>query len=265
MSYKKQQLPNQEDLCHYLTFKLRTFKNIKINTTEIKAAKGNYYKILVFQNELNGVFDTLTINTVSYVKRINFFKLVFKIDKKCNADMKINADAIFQIFREIANTTKDSGEDNKTLNSVRIEECADEDKNKNSKTMRLAIFGESTVGASLIYTYLRIMEFIRAINDKYSCTNTATSNSTEDIFDGNQDDVEINNNMSIEEIECKKHLLEKKLKALEELKLIYTSINSKNTTNTGNAIVQPLTDNFQKPKRYVAKNIIRIPSTAATV
>jgi hypothetical protein len=65
--------------------------------------------------------------------------------------MKVNTDAITQIFRDIANTTKDNGDENRILELVRIEEFENERHNKH-----LAVIAESTKGASLVYTYKRL-------------------------------------------------------------------------------------------------------------
>lgn len=198
--------PTQEELCEHLTSKLRNFNNININTRKMENQQGVFYGIDVrnrsLSNYLNGVFHSLSMRTVSHASRIINVKIVFNDDEQRNADIWINADAISQIFREIANTTKDNGEENRTLESIRIEEFEDERHNKH-----LSVIAESVKGASLIYTYLKSMEFVKAINEKYANASVA------DTADGES----INENMTPDEIKTKKQLLEKELKVLEEL------------------------------------------------
>jgi len=196
---------SQDELCEHLINKLRNFNNVTINTHEMENSKGVLYGIDVknrsLGNYLNGVFHSLSMRTVSHASRIINIKIVFNDDEQRNADIWINADAIAQIFREIANTTKDNGEENRTLESIRIEEFEDERHNKH-----LAVIAESVKGASLIYTYLKSMEFVKAINEKYPSANSVSAS------------VESSNeNMTPDEIKNKKQLLEKELKVLEEL------------------------------------------------
>jgi hypothetical protein len=198
---------SQEELCTFLTEKLRNFKNVTINTRKIENSHGVCYGIDVKNYTLghlgNSVFHSLSLRTVSHTSRIINIKLVFNDNEQRNTDMKINADAITQIFREIANTTNDKGEPNNTLETVRIEEFEDERHNKH-----LSVIGESTKGASLIYTYLRTMDFVRTINEKY-CP----------IEPNAEDDIpEPNDNMTPDEIDAQTQLLEKKLKALTILR-----------------------------------------------
>lgn len=212
---------SQEDLCEFLIAKLRNFKNVNITTRTIENARGICYGIDIKNNTLgnvgNGVFHSLSMRTVSHTSRIINIKLVFNDDEQRNDDMKVNADAIIQIYREICNTTKPNGDFNKTLENVRIEEFEDERENKH-----LAVIGESTKGASLIYIYLRTIEFVRVINEKYSIA--VAEADAKDV----EDDIEITDNMTVDEIDTKAKLLEKKLKALTELRNAQKS----STTNT---------------------------------
>lgn len=198
--------PTQEELCEHLTSKLRNFNNININTRKMENQQGVFYGIDVknrsLSNYLNGVFHSLSMRTVSHTSRIINIKIVFNDDEQRNADIWINADAISQIFREIANTTKDNGEENQTLQAIHIEEFEDERHNKH-----LSVIAESVKGASLIYTYLKSMEFVKAINEKYA---SASAPATADYESSNE-------NMTPDEIKTKKQLLEKELKVLEEL------------------------------------------------
>jgi len=201
---------SQQELCDFLIEKLRNFKNVTINTREITNKQGVCYGIDVKNYSLGnlgkGVFHSLSMRTVSHTARIINIKLVFSDNDKRNIDMKLNADAIIQIYREIANVTKENGELNKTIENIRIEEFEDERHNKH-----LSIVAESTKGASLIYTYLKTIDFVRAINDKYGGEEV----DTEDV---ELDEVEITAEMTAEQIDTQSKLLEKKLKALEELR-----------------------------------------------
>jgi hypothetical protein len=201
---------SQKELCDFLIEKLKNFKNVTINTREITNKQGICYGIEVKNYSLGnlgkGVFHSLSMRTVSHTARIINIKLVFNDNEKRNGDMKLNADAIIQIYREIANLTKENGELNKTIESIRIEEFEDERHNKH-----LSIIAESTKGASLIYTYLRTIDFVRAINDKYGSDDA-------DAEDTELNEVEITDGMTPEEIDAQSKLLEKKLKALEELR-----------------------------------------------
>jgi len=203
---------SQKELCDFLIEKIKNFKNVTINIREITNKQGICYGIEVKNYSLGnlgkGVIHSLSMRTVSHTARIINIKLVFNDNEKRNGDMKLNADAIIQIYREIANLTKENGELNKTIESIRIEEFEDERHNKH-----LSIIAESTKGASLIYTYLRTIEFIRAINDTYGG----------DDADAEVDDIELNemnitDAMTPEQIDAQAKLLEKKLKALEELR-----------------------------------------------
>jgi len=214
---------SQEELCDFLIAKLRNFKNVNITTRPIENARGICYGIDVKNYTLgnlgNGVFHSLSMRTVSHTSRVINIKLVFNDNEKRNADMKVNADALMQIYREISNTTKPNGELNKTLENVHIDEFEDERGNKH-----LAVIGESTKGASLIYTYLRTMDFIRVINDKYS--------NEEVNEDGIEDGIEITDDMTEDEIDEKTKLLEKKLKALTELRAAQKNATPTNPIDT---------------------------------
>ena len=225
---------SQEELCDFLVEKLRNFKNVTIDTRKIENKQGVCYGIDVKNYSLGnlgkGVFHSMTMRTVSHTARIINIKLVFNDNEKRNADMKLNADAIIQIYREIANITKDNGELNKTIESIRFEEFEDARHNKH-----LSIIAESTKGASLIYTYLRTIDFVRAINDKYGSDDA-------DAEDTELDEVEITDGMTPEEIDVQSKLLEKKLKALEELRAAQQrAASSLSTDSDGKPASRPTT------------------------
>lgn len=225
---------SQEELCDFLVEKLRNFKNVTIDTRKIENKQGVCYGIDVKNYSLGnlgkGVFHSMTMRTVSHTARIINIKLVFNDNEKRNADMKLNADAIIQIYREIANITKDNGELNKTIESIRFEEFEDARHNKH-----LSIIAESTKGASLIYTYLRTIDFVRAINDKYGSDDA-------DAEDTELNEVEITDGMTPEEIDAQSKLLEKKLKALEELRAAQQrAASSLSTDSDGKPTSRPTT------------------------
>lgn len=232
--------PSQEELCEYLVAKLRNYKYINITTRPIQNARGTCYGIDIKNDTLsnlgNGVFHSLSMRTVSHTSRIINIKLVFNDNEERNADMKINADAIIQIYREIANTTKPNGELNKTLENIRFEEFTD-----NRDNSHLAIIAESTKGASLVYAYRRTMDFIRIINEKYSTD--STENTNKDLED---------DDMTIDEIDAKSKLLEKQLKALTELRNVqHDTSGSASASASDSAITtsNSTTTNKSKPKK----------------
>lgn len=217
MSFQNKKYLSQKELCEHLTSKLRNFNNVTINIREIKNNKSLLYSIDVKNrnlcNYLNGVFHSISLRTVSHPSRIINIKIVFNDNVQRNNDIWINADAITQIFREIANTTKDNGKENKTLSAIKIEEFEDERNNKH-----LAVIAESVRGASLIYTYLKSIEFVKAINQKYS--SIGDTSTTIDL-----NNIEINDDMTQDEIKKKKQIYQNGLKILKELE------NSKNISS----------------------------------
>jgi len=250
---------SQEELCDFLIEKLKNFKNVTIDTRKIENKQGVCYGIDVKNYSLGnlgkGVIHALTMRTVSHTARIINIKLVFNDNEKRNADMKRNADAIIQIYREIANITKDNGELNKTIESIRLEEFEDARHNKH-----LSIIAESTKGASLIYTYLRTIDFVRAINDKYESDDT-------DIEDVELNEVEITDGMTPEEIDAQAKLLEKKLKALEELRAAQQrAASSMSTDSDGKSTSRPTTPrkNFNIKVGDKVMSRIRTPTPTAT-
>lgn len=235
MAQTQQQYISQDDLCEFLITKLRNFKNVSVQTRKIENTHGIYYGIDVKNYTLgklgNGVFHSLSLRTVSHTSRIINIKLVFNDNEQRNADMKLNADAIIQIYREIANRTKDNGEPNNILENIRMDEFEDERQFKH-----LAIIAESTKGASLIYTYLRTIEFVRIINEKYG---------TSEIDD--DEDIEISEELTTDEIDNKLLILEKKIKALHELRAAKSS---------ATLIQQPTILIHQQPIKHRPKQVI---------
>lgn len=189
---------SQEKLTEHLTAKLLDNKFVNVKTKEIKNERGVLFEIDVINPGLqrigNGTFFSMKLHTVSHKSRIIYIRIIFNDNEERNADMRINADSIIQIFREIAS---------ETLENISITDVDDSKGNKH-----LAVLANTIKGASLIYTYERAMEFIHAVDKKYS-----SSNSTSEIgASASQDD------MSTDQIDAETALLEKKLKALLELK-----------------------------------------------
>lgn len=255
--HKQSMQPTQEELCEFLVAKLRNFDNVEITINPFENARGTCYGIDVKNKTLsnlgNGVFHSLSLRTVSHTSRVINIKLVFNDDNERNADMQRNADAIMQIYREICNTVKPNGEINKTLETVRIDEFEDARGNKH-----LTVIGESTRGASLIYTYLKTMEFVREINDKYAPTGTNAMHN-QDTHD--EDDIKISEDMTLDELDATKALLERKLKAIIELREIRMQVaaTSKNETTATNDEPVATNDDTTSTDGFITPRTKKIP------
>jgi hypothetical protein len=187
---------SQEELTKHLTAKLRRNKFVEVRTKEMKNERGTLYEIDVINPGLhrigNGTFFSMKLHTVSHKSRAIFIRIIFNDDEARNADMRINVDAIIQIFREIAPDT---------IESVSI---TDVDDSKGSK--HLAVIANTVKGASLNYTYERAMEFIHVVDEKYG-TNGEVADT-----DCSVDE------MTADQIDIETALLKEKIKALQELK-----------------------------------------------
>lgn len=216
--------PTQEELTQFLVGKLRNFNNVVVNTIPMNNDRGTYYRINVKNKMLskigNSIFHSVDLNTVSHTSRVINIKLLFQDNEERNKDMLINADAILQIFRNVCNQNKENGDVNKTIENVALEEIEDKNHYKH-----LALVAQSTKGASLVYIYLRVIEFVREVGEKY----------------GSADDIEIeglklNEPMSIDKIEAEKQLLQKKLRALEEMRQAQLNGSASDNGNDANEI-----------------------------
>ena len=212
---------SQAELTEHLTAKLRGNKFVEVKTKEIKNDLGTLCEIDVFNPGLyrigNGTFFTLKLHTVSHRSRVIYIRIIFNDDEARNADMRINADAITQIFREIAPDT---------IESISITDVDDSKGNKH-----LAVLANTCKGASLNYTYERAMEFVHTVDEKYGSSSeegdningaaaaTATATATTE-------------DMSADQIDAEAALLEKKLKALQELKLAKSGQPSQSSQET---------------------------------
>ena len=201
---------SQEQLTEHLTAKLRGNKFVEVKTKEIKNDRGTLYEIDVINPGLyrigNGTFFTMKLHTVSHKSRIIFIRIIFNDDEARNADMRINADAIIQIFREIAPDT---------IESVSITDVDDSKGNKH-----LAVLASTVKGASLNFTYERAMEFVHVVDEKYgsSTDGTATSTTTTGGATGATASGDDSTDLNDDQIDAETALLEKKLQALKELK-----------------------------------------------
>ena len=221
---------SQEELMEHLTAKLRGNKFVIVKTKQIQNDRGTLYEIDVINPGLfnigNGTFFTLKLHTVSHKSRVIFIRIIFNDDEARNADMRINADAIIQILREIAPDTIER-------DSISI---ADVDDSKGNH--HLAVLASTVKGASLNYTYERIMEFVHVVDEKYGSSGSSAS-SNQDGASASGDDgagagagAGASADMSEDQIDAESALLEKKLKALQELKLAKTNASANPESNS---------------------------------
>ena len=152
MSSFHQTTPSQFEMMEFLISKVKLFKDVIIKTKEISNTNGSCYSIKVYVNNLetigNGVFYNAKMSTISHGGRIINIKCVFSDNDILKADMKRNADSLIQCFRDIAPGT---------IIAVKLETFNE----------RLSIVASTVRGASLIFVYKRMMDFIRIINEKY--------------------------------------------------------------------------------------------------
>jgi len=152
MSSFHQTTPSQFEMMEFLISKVKLFKDVIIKTKEISNTNGSCYSIKVYVNNLetigNGVFYNAKMSTISHGGRIINIKCVFSDNDILKADMKRNADSLIQCFRDIAPGT---------IIAVKLETFNE----------HLSIVASTVRGASLIFVYKRMMDFIRIINEKY--------------------------------------------------------------------------------------------------
>lgn len=202
---------SQEELTEHLTSKLRGNRFVIVKTKEIQNDRGTLFEIDVINPGLskigNGTFFTLKLHTVSHKSRVIFIRIIFNDDEARNADMRINADAIIQILREIAPDTIER-------DTISITDVDDSKGNKH-----LAVLASTVKGASLNYTYERIMEFVHVVDEKYGSSSSNQDGAAASGDDGASASASASAaDMSEDQIDAESALLEKKLKALQELK-----------------------------------------------
>jgi hypothetical protein len=195
----------------------------------------------------------MKLHTVSHKSRVIYIRIIFNDDEARNADMRINADAITQIFREIAPDT---------IESISITDVEDSKGNKH-----LAVLAKTCTGASLNYTYERAMEFVHTVDEKYGSASGEDGN-------GNINGAgaagagaagagaagATAEDMSADQIDAESALLEKKLKALQELKLAKSGqpsqSSNESSTSDGAAAASTDTNKDQIPRRPHPSEII---------
>jgi len=216
---REQQAPrdtyiSQQELVEHLTAKLRANKFVEVKINEKTNDRGTLYEIDVINPGLfrigNGTFFTMKLHTVSHKSRVIFITIIFNDDEARNADMRINADAIIQIFREIAPDT---------IETISITDVKDSKGNEH-----LAVRANTVKGASLNFTYERAMEFVHAVDENYGSPDSASASHS---ASGIDDTISSVKDMTTDQIDAESALLEKKLKALQELKQAKSSQPSK--------------------------------------
>jgi hypothetical protein len=148
--------PTQLEMKEILIAKISKYNNVDIKSKEVTNNVGQYFAItahIKLSDIGNCVFHSATLKTVSYNKRIVNIKCVFSDNENLKHDMKVNRDSLFQCFRDIAPDT---------ITSISLEDFKDQ-----SETSHLRIIASTIKGASLIYIYKRLMDFVKIINEKY--------------------------------------------------------------------------------------------------
>jgi len=205
---------SQQELVEHLTAKLRANKFVEVKINEKTNDRGTLYEIDVINPGLfrigNGTFYTMKLHTVSHKSRVIFITIIFNDNEARNEDMRINADAIIQIFREIAPDT---------IETISITNVKDSKGNEH-----LAVRANTVKGASLNFTYERAMEFVHAVDENYG---SSASDSASASGSGKDSAVASTEDMTTDQIDAESALLEKKLKALQELKQAKSSQPSK--------------------------------------
>jgi len=148
--------PTQLEMREILIAKIKNYNNVDIKSKEVTNNVGQFYAItahIKLADVGNCVFHSATLKTVSYNKRIVKIKCVFTDNENLKQDMKINRDSVFQCFRDIAPDT---------ITSISLEDFKDQ-----SEKLHLRIIASTIKGASLIFVYKRLMDFVKIINEKY--------------------------------------------------------------------------------------------------
>lgn len=148
--------PTQLEMKEILISKIKKYNNVDIKIKEVTNNVGIFYAITAhvkLADVGNSVFHSATLKTVSYNKRIVNIKCVFSDNENLKHDMKINRDSLYQCFRDIAPDT---------ITSISLEDFKDQ-----SEKSHLRIIASTIKGASLIFVYKRLMDFVNIINEKY--------------------------------------------------------------------------------------------------
>ena len=148
--------PTQLEMKEILIAKINKYDNVDIKTKEVTNNVGKFYAItahIKLADIGNCIFHSATLKTVTYNKRIINIKCVFSDNENLKQDMKINRDSVFQCFRDIAPDT---------ITSISLEDFKDQ-----SEKSHLRIIASTIKGASLIFIYKRLLDFVKIINEKY--------------------------------------------------------------------------------------------------
>lgn len=188
---------SQEELTEFLTAKLKDNRFVIVTVKKTFNEHGTLFEIDVRNGGLfrvgNGAFFSMKLHTVSHKSRVIFITIVFNRDTINEERIRINSDSIIQIFRELAPNT---------IDKISIQHLGE---NK-----PLAVVASTIKGASLNYTYERALEFIHLVDEKY-CDGAAAASAS-------GDDTTAPEDLSADQIDVEEAILEKKLKALKELK-----------------------------------------------
>ena len=198
-----------EEMLEFVTSKIKNMPFVEIDHKLVEKNGNKWYSIKAINNNLgrigNGIFYSMTLNTISSDSRIVNIRILFNdSNKEHNAEMQANADALIAIFREVAQPREGTHFTNPTIDNIEIKEFEDPRKNKH-----LAVFANTIRGASLVYTYNLCVNFVREVNSRYGCDATAPSHQ------GRGKAAHSSETMSADAIEKKKQQLQQQLAELE--------------------------------------------------
>jgi hypothetical protein len=192
-------VPTQSEMRDYLIEKLQQNKFVEVNTKEITNERGVLYEIDVKNHGLyrigNSTFYSMKLHTVSHKSRVIFIRIIFNDNEGRNADMRVNADAIIQIFRELAPDT---------IDTISINDVDD-----SKGTKHLAVIASTVKGASLNYTYERALQFVHVIDEKYGSPSDSANTNNANL---------VSPDLTTNQIDAEEALLKEKLNALQKLK-----------------------------------------------
>jgi hypothetical protein len=164
-----------EEMLEFVTGKIKNMPFVEVEHKLVEKNGNKWYTIKAVNNNLgrigNGIFYSMTLNTISSDNRIVNIRILFNdSNKELNTEMQANADALIEIFHEVAKPREDSKFTNPTIENIAIKEFEDPRKNKH-----LAVFANTIRGASLVYTYNLCVNFVREVSSRYGCDATTPS------------------------------------------------------------------------------------------
>lgn len=230
--------PHPKDMLEFVTCQIKNMPFVEIECKLVEKNDNTWYSIKAINNNLsrigNGLFYSMTLNTISSDSRIVNIRILFNdSNKEHNAEMHANADALIAIFREVAQPRESTHFTNPTIDVIEIKEFEDPRKNKH-----LAVFANTIRGASLVYTYNLCVNFVREVNSRYGCDATAPSRQ------GRGKAAHSSETMSADAIEKKKQQLQQQLVELE-LQQTTNHFLKYNNSTTAPAATKP-----NVPKQY---------------